>query len=81
MYAVGDEALEEITVFGDMGLELAEAQRPMGRLVKPWEVANMIAFCLSEESGMLTGNSIDVDQSVTGAGDPPIPSWADTPQP
>ncbi len=62
-------------------LELAEAQRPMGRLVKPWEVANMIAFCLSEESGMLTGNSIDVDQSVTGAGDPPIPSWADTPQP
>ena len=32
-------------------LELAEAGRPMGRLVKPWEVANMIAFCLSDESG------------------------------
>ncbi len=59
-------------------LELAEAERPMGRLVKPWEVANLIAFCLSDDSGMLTGNLIDVDQSVHGAGDPPIPSEADT---
>jgi NAD(P)-dependent dehydrogenase (short-subunit alcohol dehydrogenase family) len=62
-------------------LELAEAQRPMGRLVKPWEVANMIAFCLSKNSGLMTGNCIDIDQSVQGAGDPPIPSAAETPQP
>jgi NAD(P)-dependent dehydrogenase (short-subunit alcohol dehydrogenase family) len=59
-------------------LELAEAQRPMGRLVKPWEVANMIAFCLSDDSGLLTGNVIDIDQTVQGAGDPPMPSAADT---
>jgi NAD(P)-dependent dehydrogenase (short-subunit alcohol dehydrogenase family) len=59
-------------------LELAEAGRPMRRLVKPWEVANLIAFCLSDESGMLTGNVIDVDQSVQGAGDPPIPGESDT---
>jgi NAD(P)-dependent dehydrogenase (short-subunit alcohol dehydrogenase family) len=59
-------------------LELAEAQRPMGRLVKPWEVANLIAYCLSDESGLMTGNLIDVDQSVHGAGDPPIPSESDT---
>jgi NAD(P)-dependent dehydrogenase (short-subunit alcohol dehydrogenase family) len=58
-------------------LELAEAQRPMGRLVKPWEVANTIAFCLSADSGLMTGNCIDMDQSVQGAGDPPIPSAAD----
>ena len=62
-------------------LELAEPERPMGRLVKPWEVANAIAFCLCEDSGMLTGNCLDIDQSVQGAGDPPIPSLADTPQP
>ena len=62
-------------------LELAEAGRPMGRLVKPWEVANMIAFCLSDESGVLTGNCIDVDQSVHGAGEPPIPAVADTVSP
>jgi len=62
-------------------LELAEADRPMGRLVKPWEVANTIVFCLSEQSGLMTGNCIDIDQSVQGAGDPPIPSLSDTIQP
>ena len=61
-------------------LELAEAGRPMGRLVKPWEVANLIVFCLSDESGLFTGNLMDVDQSVLGAGDLGIPSIADTPQ-
>ncbi len=59
-------------------LVAAEASRPMGRLVKPWEVANAIAFCLSPDSGLLTGNCIDVDQSVQGAGDPPIPGPDDT---
>lgn len=59
-------------------LELAEPGRPFGRLVKPWEVANMIAFCLSDDSGLLTGNVIDVDQTVRGAGDPPMPTEADT---
>jgi NAD(P)-dependent dehydrogenase (short-subunit alcohol dehydrogenase family) len=62
-------------------LELAEASRPMGRLVKPWEVANAVAFCLSPDSGLLTGNCIDVDQSVQGAGDPPIPGPGDTVHP
>ncbi len=60
-------------------LKAAEANRPMGRLVKPWEVANTIAFCISADSGMLTGNIIDMDQSVQGAGDPPIPGTWDSP--
>ncbi len=62
----------------DNWLELAEAERPMGRLVKPWEVANLIAFCLSDASGLLTGNLIDVDQSVQGAGEPSAPTPTDT---
>jgi NAD(P)-dependent dehydrogenase (short-subunit alcohol dehydrogenase family) len=62
-------------------LELAERERPLGRLVKPWEVANTIAFCLSSSSGMMTGNCIDIDQSVQGAGDPPLPSASETPKP
>ena len=62
-------------------LVAAEAGRPMGRLVKPWEVANAIAFCLSPDSGLLTGNCIDVDQSVQGAGNPPIPGPDDTVHP
>ncbi|MFT6292065.1 MAG: NAD(P)-dependent dehydrogenase (short-subunit alcohol dehydrogenase family) [Ilumatobacter sp.] len=61
-------------------LVAAEAGRPMGRLVKPWEVANTIAFCLSLESGMMTGNHIDMDQSVQGAGNPPMPSADEVPQ-
>lgn len=65
----------------DNWLELAERTRPMGRLVKPWEVANVVALCLSDHSGLLTGNCIDVDQSVQGAGDPPVPSDADTVSP
>ena len=54
-------------------LELAARNRPLGRLVQPWEVANAIAFCLSTGLGLMTGNLIDVDQSVQGAGDPPLP--------
>ena len=54
-------------------LETAEAGRPFGRLVKPWEVANLIAYCLSDDAGLLTGNCIDVDQSVLGAGEPQVP--------
>jgi NAD(P)-dependent dehydrogenase (short-subunit alcohol dehydrogenase family) len=56
----------------------ASAGRPLGRLVQPWEVANTIAFCLSDASGALTGNCIDVDQSVVGAGEPQVPTEADT---
>lgn len=59
-------------------LVAAEAGRPLGRLVKPWEVANAIAYCLSADAGMMTGNCIDLDQSVQGAGDPPIPGPGDT---
>jgi NAD(P)-dependent dehydrogenase (short-subunit alcohol dehydrogenase family) len=58
--------------------QLAEQQRPLGRLVQPWEVANTIAFCLSPDSGLMTGNLIDVDQSVQGGGEPPVPTIGDT---
>jgi NAD(P)-dependent dehydrogenase (short-subunit alcohol dehydrogenase family) len=59
-------------------LELAAPNRPLGRLVHPTEVANAIAYCLSPDAGMMTGNCIDIDQSVQGAGDPPLPGVDDT---
>jgi len=62
-------------------LELAAPTRPLGRLVQPWEVANAIAYCLSPSSGLMSGNAIDIDQSVQGAGDPPLPGADDTVQP
>ncbi|HEY5422885.1 MAG TPA: SDR family oxidoreductase [Ilumatobacteraceae bacterium] len=64
----------------DGWLERAEAGQPMGRLIKPPEVAKVVAFYLSDESGMLTGNIVDYDQSVLGAGDPAKPSLQETPQ-
>ncbi len=64
----------------DGWLERAEAEQPMGRLIKPPEVAKVVAFYLSDESGMLTGNIVDYDQSVQGAGDAPKPSLQETPQ-
>ena len=51
----------------------AEAAQPFGRLLKPAEVARTIVYLASEESGMLTGCLIDLDQSVIGAGPQPVP--------
>lgn len=64
----------------DGWLEAAEAGQPMGRLIKPPEVAEVITYLLSPSSGMMTGNIIDYDQSVQGAGDAPKPSAQETPQ-
>jgi NAD(P)-dependent dehydrogenase (short-subunit alcohol dehydrogenase family) len=62
-------------------LELAAPNRPLGRLVQPGEVANAVVYCLSDDAGLMTGNCIDIDQSVQGAGDPPLPSAGDTVSP
>lgn len=51
----------------DDWLEKAERAQPMGRLVKPQEVAQTVAFLLSERSGLMTGAIIDFDQHVLGA--------------
>lgn len=64
----------------DGWLEVAEAASPMGRLIKPPEVAELIAFYLSDDSGMLTGNITDYDQSIQGAGDAPKPTDQETPK-
>lgn len=50
-------------------LAKAEPQQPTGRLLKPEEVARMICFLLSDESGMTTGSIIDMDQQINGCGD------------
>lgn len=58
---------------GQDWMAAAEAEQPFGRLLKMDEVARCIAYCASEESGMLTGCVIDFDQSVFGAGPQPVP--------
>ena len=59
---------------GEDWLVQAEAEQPFGRLIKPEEAARTICYLLSDESGMMTGASLDFDQSVVGAGDSPKPA-------
>jgi NAD(P)-dependent dehydrogenase (short-subunit alcohol dehydrogenase family) len=51
----------------DDWLARAEAARPMGQLAKPDELAGLIAYMLSPESGVMTGALVDYDQWVPGA--------------
>jgi NAD(P)-dependent dehydrogenase (short-subunit alcohol dehydrogenase family) len=47
-------------------LKEIEAQQPMGQLVKPDQVAGLVAYMLSPESGVMTGALVDYDQNVAG---------------
>ena len=51
----------------DDWLAQAEAGRPMGQLAKPDELAGLISYMLSPESGVMTGALVDYDQWVPGA--------------
>lgn len=50
-------------------LEEAAARQPFGRLLDPTEVARAVAFLSCDESGMMTGATINFDQSIWGAYD------------
>lgn len=56
---------------GDDWLEQAEKHRPFGRLIQPDEVARLVAFLASAESGVMTGALIDYEQQVMGLHTPP----------
>lgn len=58
---------------GEGWLAEAEARAPFGRLLKPGEIAEAIAFLASDASGLMTGAVLDYDQSVLGAGPAPQP--------
>jgi NAD(P)-dependent dehydrogenase (short-subunit alcohol dehydrogenase family) len=52
---------------GENWLAKAEAAQPMGQLVKPDQLAGLVAYLLSPESGIMTGALVDYDQRVAGA--------------
>lgn len=54
---------------GASWLAEAEAGQPMGRLVKPADVARLATYLLSDHSIPMTGSIIDYDQNVMGAYD------------
>jgi NAD(P)-dependent dehydrogenase (short-subunit alcohol dehydrogenase family) len=49
-----------------IGLKKAEAKVPFKRLNKPIDVAKILAFLCSDESGIMTGSIVDFDQTVAG---------------
>ena len=52
----------------DMLRRITEAEQPWGKLIKPAEIARTIVHLATPESGMLTGQSIDWDQTIIGTG-------------
>ncbi len=54
---------------GDNWLEEAEAQQPFGRILRPFDIAYLAAYLLSDQSEMMTGSIIDLSQNVIGAWD------------
>jgi NAD(P)-dependent dehydrogenase (short-subunit alcohol dehydrogenase family) len=48
-------------------LAKALAAQPMGQLVKPEQVAGLVAYMLSPEFAIMTGALVDYDQNVAGA--------------
>jgi len=50
----------------DDWLEKTEDKVPFKRLNKPLDVAKILAFLCSEESGIMTGSIVDFDQTVAG---------------
>ena len=51
----------------DDWLETTESGLPMGQLVKPHQIAPLITYLLSPDSGIITGAIIDCDQQIIGA--------------
>ena len=47
-------------------LQKAEASMPMGQLVKPDQLAILVTYMLSPQSGVMTGALVDYDQNVAG---------------
>ena len=47
-------------------LELADANAPLGRILRPRDIAGMSCFLLSDEAQMMTGAIVDFDQTVIG---------------
>ncbi|MHA3980850.1 SDR family oxidoreductase [Halovulum sp. GXIMD14794] len=59
----------------DNWLEWAAKAQPFGRLIDPAEVARVAAFLASDESGLMTGEVVNFDQSVWGGYEaPPVPA-------
>ncbi len=50
----------------DNWLEIAEKKAPLGQLVKPAQLAHLVAYMISPNAGVMTGALVDYDQTISG---------------
>jgi NAD(P)-dependent dehydrogenase (short-subunit alcohol dehydrogenase family) len=61
------ETLKKFHDAADDWLQKAEPTRPFGKLIKPEDVARLIAFLSGPESSPMTGSCVEYEQTVVGA--------------
>ena len=66
METPGEHAVQKATGQPDNWLEQANAARPFGRILHPKDIAPMVTYLLSDQSQMMTGSIIDLDQTIHG---------------
>ena len=54
---------------GENWLAEAESRQPFGRLLRPYDIAFLVGYLLSEQAEMVTGSVIDFNQNGIGAWD------------
>ena len=68
-YTPHEDMVQKAMGAGENWLEEAEAKQPFGRILRPLDVAYLTAYLLSDQSEMMTGALIDLNQTVIGAWD------------
>ena len=63
----GEELVQRRTGTADDWLDEAIATRPFGRLIPPQEIAYAAAYFASDDSAVITGAVVDMEQSPVGA--------------
>jgi NAD(P)-dependent dehydrogenase (short-subunit alcohol dehydrogenase family) len=62
----GEHGVQTQTGRPDDWLREADASRPLGRLLRPADIAPMVTYLLSDAAAMVTGSVMDFDQTVLG---------------
>jgi NAD(P)-dependent dehydrogenase (short-subunit alcohol dehydrogenase family) len=66
MYTPNEDIVQRASGKPGNWLEIAERDKPFGRLLRPEDLAHLAVFLLGDQSVMLTGALIDYDQKVIG---------------
>jgi NAD(P)-dependent dehydrogenase (short-subunit alcohol dehydrogenase family) len=69
----GEHAVQTETGEPEDWLAAADAGAPLGRLLRPDDVAPMVTYLLSDAAAIVTGSVIDFDQTVHGPGGEHVP--------